>query len=145
MFEMMIDNVKKASVLVVEDNHLDMLVIKVLLEKHFSLYIVSSGEEALVAAAEFEFDLVLLDINLGDNLMDGIKVMQLLREGKKTKDLKIYAVTAYAENIDYYLESGFNNVLTKPVIKEEIFDILQQSVAKGHKYSETSFGAEETN
>lgn len=124
---MMIDSTKKASVLVVEDNHLDMLVIKVLLEKYFSLYIVSSGEEALIAAEEFEFDVVLLDINLGDNLMDGMKVMQLLRENQKTKDLKIYAVTAYAENVDYYLESGFNNVLTKPVIKEEIFDILQQS------------------
>jgi len=93
------DNIKKASVLVVEDNHLDMLVIKVLLEKYFNLYIVSNGEDALKAADEFEFDVVLLDINLGDHLMDGVKVMKKLREDEKTKDLKIYAVTAYAEKL----------------------------------------------
>jgi CheY-like chemotaxis protein len=132
-----VDNIKKASVLVVEDNHLDMLVIKVLLEKYFNLYIVSTGEEALKAAEEFEFDVVLADINLGDPLMDGVKVMRKLRENKKTKDLKIYAVTAYAENIDYYLEAGFNNVLTKPVIKEEIFDILQASISGNNKFPET--------
>lgn len=130
------DNIKKASVLVVEDNHLDMLVIKVLLEKYFNLYIVSNGEDALKAADEFEFDVVLLDINLGDHLMDGVKVMKKLREDEKTKDLKIYAVTAYAENVEYYLEAGFNNVLTKPVIKEEIFDILQRSVPRNYKFSE---------
>ena len=130
------DNIKKASVLVVEDNHLDMLVIKVLLEKYFNLYIVSNGEDALKAADEFEFDVVLLDINLGDHLMDGVKVMKKLREDEKTKDLKIYAVTAYAENVEYYLEAGFNDVLTKPVIKEEIFDILQRSVPRNYKFSE---------
>ncbi|MDP1800507.1 MAG: response regulator [Bacteroidota bacterium] len=130
------ENIKKASVLVVEDNHLDMLVIKVLLEKYFNLYIVSNGEDALKAAEEFDFDVVLADINLGDNLMDGVKVMRKLRENERTKDLKIFAVTAYAENIEYYLEAGFDDVLTKPVIKEEIFEILHSSISVNHKFSE---------
>lgn len=130
------DNIKKASILVVEDNHLDMLVIKVLLEKYFNLYIVSNGVEALEAAEEFYFDIVLADINLGDHLMDGVKVMKKLRENNKTKDLKIFAVTAYAENIEYYIEEGFDDVLTKPVIKEEIFDILQRSISGTYKFPE---------
>jgi len=118
----------KPSILIVEDNHLDILVLKVLLEKYFSLYIVTNGQDALFAADEFAFDVILCDINLGDPNMDGVVVMKKIRENKKNMDLKIYAVTAYADNIEYLIEQGFNDVLTKPVIKDEIFDILNGSV-----------------
>ncbi len=128
-------NKKRPSILVVEDNHLDILVIKVLLEKHFNLYIVTNGEEAVKAANEFEFDIVLTDINLGNHILDGVKVMKLIRENKKNERLKIFAVTAYAENREYYLESGFNEVFTKPVIKEEIFEFLNETVAESYKFS----------
>lgn len=128
-------NKKRASILVVEDNHLDILVIKVLLEKYFNLYIVTNGEDAIKAANEFDFDVVLTDINLGHHVLDGVKVMKLIRENKKNENLKIFAVTAYADNREYYLESGFNEVLTKPVIKEEIFDILNETVNENYKFT----------
>lgn len=119
----------KPSILIVEDNHLDILVLKVLLEKYFNLYIVTNGTDALYAAEEFVFDVILTDINLGDPNMDGVAVMKKIRENQKTRDIKIYAVTGYADNIDYLIEQGFNDVLTKPVIKDEIFDILNGSVS----------------
>lgn len=125
---MTITNNNKPSILIVEDNHLDILVLKVLLEKYFNLYIVTNGADALYAAEEFAFDVILTDINLGDPNMDGVVVMKKMRENKKNADLKIYAVTAYAENIEYLIEQGFNDVLTKPVIKDEIFDILNGSI-----------------
>jgi CheY-like chemotaxis protein len=121
-------NNNKPSILIVEDNHLDILVLKVLLEKYFNLYFVTNGADALYAAEEFAFDVILTDINLGDPNMDGVVVMKKMRENKKTAGLKIYAITAYAENIEYLIEQGFNDVLTKPVIKDEIFDILNGSV-----------------
>jgi CheY-like chemotaxis protein len=120
-------NKRKASILVVEDNELDMLVLKVLLEPHFHLYIVDNGADAVKAAGEFDFDIVLADINLGVPAMDGIKTMKEIRKIKKNADLKIFAVTAYAENAELYLHEGFNQVLTKPVIKEEIFEILNET------------------
>jgi CheY-like chemotaxis protein len=61
--------------------------------------------------------------------MDGVAVMKKIRENQKTRDIKIYAVTGYADNIEYLIEQGFNDVLTKPVIKDEIFDILNGSVS----------------
>ena len=123
----------KPSILIVEDNHLDILVLKVLLEKYFNLYIVTNGTDALHAAEEFVFDVILTDINLGDPNMDGVAVMKKIRENQKTRDIKIYAVTGYADNIDYLIEQGFNDVLTKPVIKDEIFDILNGSVSFVYK------------
>ncbi|MBL7919306.1 MAG: response regulator [Bacteroidia bacterium] len=128
-------NKRKASVLILEDNELDMLVLKVLLERHFHLYIVSNGADAVKAAEEFDFDIVLADINLGDPGMDGVKAMKMIRQIKKNAQLKIFAVTAYAENSEYYLAEGFNEVLTKPVIKEEIFDILNETY-EANKFSE---------
>ncbi|MBA3682993.1 MAG: response regulator [Bacteroidetes bacterium] len=120
-------NKRKASILIVEDNELDILVLKVLLERHFNLYIVSNGQDAVNAAREFDFDVVLADINLGDPNMDGVQTMKEIRSNKKNAALKIFAVTAYAENRQHYLDEGFNQVLTKPVIKEEIFDILNET------------------
>jgi CheY-like chemotaxis protein len=61
--------------------------------------------------------------------MDGVAVMKKIRENQKIRDIKIYAVTGYADNIEYLIEQGFNDVLTKPVIKDEIFDILNGSVS----------------
>ena len=124
------DNItaKKPSVLIIEDNHLDILVLKVLLERHFNLYIVTNGADALYAAKEFDFDIILSDINLGNAQMDGLMVMKKIREFKTKDSLKIYAVTAYAENKEELIAEGFNDVLTKPVIKEEIFDILNDLV-----------------
>lgn len=130
-------NKRKASILIVEDNELDMLVLKVLLERHFHLYIVSNGIDAIQASKEFDFDIVLADINLGDAAMDGVKTMKKIRENKKNADLKIFAVTAYAENSEHYLAEGFNQVLTKPVIKEEIFDILNETY-EAYKFGEVN-------
>ena len=128
-------NKRKANILIVEDNELDMLVLKVLLERHFNLFIVTNGQEAIKATAEFDFDVVLADINLGDPKMDGVRTMKEIRTNKKNAELKIFAVTAYAENSEHYLAEGFNQVLTKPVIKEEIFDILNQTY-EGYKFSD---------
>lgn len=128
-------NKRKASILVVEDNELDMLVLKVLLEKHFHLYIVDNGADAIKASEEFDFDIVLADINLGDPILDGVKTMKEIRKNKKNAALKIFAVTAYAENTELYVAEGFDHVLTKPVIKEEIFDLLNGSY-KSYKFNE---------
>jgi CheY-like chemotaxis protein len=128
-------NKRKANILIIEDSELDILVLKVLLERHFNLYIVTNGNDAINASIEFDFDVVLADINLGDEEMDGVRTMKEIRSIEKNVALKIFAVTAYAENSEYYLAEGFNQVLTKPVIKEEIFDILNQTY-DAHKFGE---------
>lgn len=121
-------NNRKPSILIIEDNEIDILVLKVLLEKYFDLYIVTNGKDALAATDDFNFDVILSDINLGDPNMDGTMVMKKIREKTKNSDLKIYAVTAYADNQEELILAGFNNVLIKPVIKDEIFDILNNSL-----------------
>lgn len=119
---------KYGNILVVEDDHIDILVVKALLEKHFNLQIVQNGPDALKALEESSFDIVLADINLGDEAMDGVKLMKIIRENKTYDRIKVFAVTAYYENRNFFLEQGFDELLTKPVIKEEILDILNASI-----------------
>ena len=122
------ENIKVGNILVVEDDHIDTLVVKALLEKHFNLQIVQTGPEAIKLMDEIVFDIVLADINLGDENMDGVKLMKTIRENKKHDNIKVFAVTSYYENRNFFLEQGFDELLTKPVIKEEILDILNASI-----------------
>ena len=122
------ERIKVGNVMVVEDNQIDALVVKALLDKHFNLHVVSNGHDAIAAMEKTDFDIVLTDINLGDESMDGIGLMKKIRENKKHDQTKIFAVTAYYENRNYFLEQGFDELLTKPVIKEEVLDILNQSI-----------------
>lgn len=119
---------KATSILVVEDNPFDKLVVKVLLQNNFNIYTVKNGYEALRALEEQKIDIVLMDINLGDETMDGTAVMKLIKNNKKYQHIKVFAVTAYAENENFYMEQGFDALYIKPVIKEEIFDFINKNM-----------------
>ncbi len=122
------ENKKFGNILVVEDDHIDTLVVKALLDKHFNLQIVQNGHQAIQIMNEHNFDIVLADINLGDENMDGIKLMKTIRENKLHDSIKVFAVTSYYENRNFFIEQGFDELLTKPVIKEEILEILNASI-----------------
>jgi CheY-like chemotaxis protein len=117
---------KSISILVVEDNPLDTLIVRTLLQPYFNLETVSDGYDALKIIEKIKFDIVLMDINLGEDTMDGISLMKKIKKSEKHKNIKIIAVTAYSENTELYLHKGFDEVYTKPVIKEDIFDYINK-------------------
>ena len=122
------ENKKFGNILVVEDDHIDTLVVKALLDKHFNLQVVHNGHEAIEVMDRQNFDIVLADINLGDESMDGVKLMKTIRQNRNYDGTKVFAVTSYYENRNFFLEQGFDELLTKPVIKEEILDILNATI-----------------
>ena len=126
-------NTKRASILIVESNHFDILVLKVLLEKYFKLYIVTTSEDAIKAVNELDFDIVLSDTHLGKSDIDGIELMKKIKGNKKTAHLKVFAISTFSENKEILIQQGFSDVLTKPLIKEEIIDILN-SLTKQYKF-----------
>ncbi|MGH3919000.1 MAG: response regulator transcription factor [Pseudonocardiaceae bacterium] len=77
-----------------------------------------TGRRALRAAAETEFDLVLLDLGLPD--LDGVEVCRQLRASNPTTVLVI--LTARTEEMDVVvgLEAGADDYLTKPVRLAEL-------------------------
>ncbi len=107
------------SVLVVDDNPMNLSVIKGLLSAT-RMYIVTaeSGEECLIKLEEGNYDLILLDHMMPG--MDGLETVANIR--KKDVNIPVIALTAnYISNgEDYYTSRGFDGYLPKPVDGETL-------------------------
>lgn len=116
-------------VLYVEDNKINAVVMDKMISKEVSKVIIAeNGLEALKIAREEILDLILVDINLGVNQMDGCEVLKRLRQLEIFKSTPIYAVTAYAMPGDSkkFLDLGFDKYFSKPVKFEELITTISQ-------------------
>jgi CheY-like chemotaxis protein len=88
---------------------------------------VYTAADALVRAAAFKPDVVLLDIGLPG--MDGYEVAQQMRELPGLRDIRLVAVTGYGRSEDRIRarEAGFDDHLVKPVE----FAALERTLAAG--------------
>jgi DNA-binding response OmpR family regulator len=77
-----------------------------------------SGRDALRAAAQADFDLVLLDLGLPD--LDGVEVCRQLRAGQPGTVLVILTARTQEMDVVVGLESGADDYLTKPIRLAEL-------------------------
>lgn len=102
-----------AEILIVDDNPMNLSVIKSLL-KSTKMFITTatSGEECLEKLRYGSFNIVLLDHMMPG--MDGVETCRRIRENYP--DLPVYALTANATaGEDFYVSNGFNGYLAKPI------------------------------
>ena len=78
---------------------------------------------------EKEFDIVLMDINLGDERMDGIRTMRIIKHNRKHRYVKVFAVTAYSDDEQWFLKQGFDGLFVKP-INEKMITALKETMLK---------------
>lgn len=110
---------QQEKILVVDDNLINITIIKELLSDSYQLETAMSGEEALEVAARFRPDLVLLDIMMPG--IDGFEVCRKLRMDpvlRRTKVIMISAKTQLSDRIEGY-EAGADDYLTKPFEEAE--------------------------
>jgi len=102
-----------ADILVVDDNPMNLSVIKGLL-KATQVFVTTSsnGADAIDKIRDSHFDVVLLDHMMPE--MDGIETLEHIREF--APDLPVYALTANSTaGEEFYKSKGFNGYLSKPV------------------------------
>lgn len=124
----------KQSILLVDDHRENLIALEAILEAPGrQLVMATSGNEALQLALKHDFSLVLLDVQMPE--MDGFEVAQLLRQGKKTRNIPIIFVTAISKEHKYVFkgyECGAVDYLFKPIdqqiltAKVEVFLDLDQ-------------------
>jgi CheY-like chemotaxis protein/anti-sigma regulatory factor (Ser/Thr protein kinase) len=106
-----------ATLLYVEDNQVNVLLVEELVRSVGGLAIVSeaSGAAGLERAATLRPDLVLIDLQLPD--FDGYEVLRRLRADVRTRAIPCVAVSANAlpEDVERGLASGFVDYWTKPI------------------------------
>lgn len=120
---------KNGSILIVEDDQVSIFIAETVLGKEFETRSVTNGYDAVKVMEEMEFDIVLMDINLGDERMDGIRTMRIIKQNRKHKYVKIFAVTAYSDDEQWFLKQGFDGLFLKPV-NEQMRSALKETMIK---------------
>ena len=112
------DSAKESAktVLVVEDNELNMKLFHDLLEAHgYNILQTKDGMDALRIAREHKPDLILMDIQLPE--VSGLEVTKWLKEDEDLKSIPVIAVTAFAMKGDEekIREGGCEAYIAKPI------------------------------
>jgi CheY-like chemotaxis protein len=103
-------------VMVVEDNPLNMKLVRTLLQlEGYEVVEVTSGEEVLSAVAQRRPDLILMDVQLPG--IDGLEVCARLKSDAQTAAIPVVALTSYAMAGDEKKaqEAGCDGYITKPI------------------------------
>lgn len=118
------------NILVVDDNMLNLKVAERLLKAYkCNITLVSSGSECLDKVSNNKYDLILLDDMMPR--MSGTETLQKLKE-IETFTTPVVALTANAITgmKEEYINRGFNDYLSKPIIKEDLNRVMKKYLKK---------------
>ncbi len=120
---------EKPFVLLVEDNEGNCKILNRYLSNDFIVDEAEDGITGIAKAESKQYDLILMDINLGPGI-DGVETFQQIREIVNYKSTPVVALTAYAmkEDKQKFLELGFTAYMQKPVVKEELIMLINELV-----------------
>jgi CheY-like chemotaxis protein len=123
------ENQIKPTLLVVEDDDINLSVIVAFLSKEFNVETATNGLEAIEKANAKKYDAILMDINLGSGIT-GIEVTQELRKNPDYKNAPIIAITAFAMEGDKeeFLNGGCTDYISKPFSKNDIISLVKKYV-----------------
>jgi len=109
-------------VLIADDNPQGVELLEAYLaENDYEIRTASDGEETLRQVAEWQPDLILLDIMMPK--ISGFEVCKRLRANPATRDMAILMITALDQpsDVERAVEAGTDDYLTKPINKTELF------------------------
>lgn len=120
-------------ILVVEDNAINQMVIKMIVKKWLNTEVkyANNGQEGLDLLKQEAFDLILMDLQMP--VMDGYEATIAIRNGevgKQYKDIPIVAVTAdVMETTKMRVkEIGMNHYLSKPLKNDILYEVVANLV-----------------
>jgi len=118
---------EKKTVLVIEDNALNMKLITALLK--LGKYEILEAVDAAIGlelAHEHKPDLILMDIQLPG--MDGLGATRLIKKDFDLKEIPILALSSYAMQGDENkaIEAGCSDYITKPISAKSFLDTIRK-------------------
>jgi two-component system cell cycle response regulator DivK len=119
------------TVLIVEDNELNMKLFHDLLDAHgYRTLQTRNGIEALELAREHHPDLILMDIQLPE--VSGLEVTKWLKEDDRLREIPVIAVTAFAMKGDEerIREGGCEAYISKPISVMMFLDTVKQFIGE---------------
>jgi len=133
---------EKLRILTVDDNHLNMMIMKNMFNfQDYEVHFAVSGEAALEMARKYIPHLILLDVVMSD--ISGFEVCRILKQDPAFSHTSVIFITAASE-IDFIIqafEAGGVDFISKPFRKEEILLRIEKHVGHrrtAHELHETS-------
>lgn len=124
---------KIMNILIAEDNPVNQKLLRLMLEMHaHHVKVTADGKEAVAVFQSEDIDLILMDVQMPG--MNGFEATTTIRELEKNtgRHVPIIAVTAhvmpgYKEEC---LKAGMDNYLAKPFRMQELFAIIEETLAQ---------------
>lgn len=123
-------------ILLVEDDPTTSRSIELMLtHANFNVYCTDMGEEGIDLAKLYDYDLILLDLNLPD--MNGMEVLRQLRQARIDTPILILTGSDDTENKVRGFGFGADDYMTKPFHREELVARIHAIIrrSKGHAQS----------
>ena len=118
---------EKKTVLVVEDNELNMKLFHDLLEAHgIDTIETRHGRDVMELARDNKPDLILMDIQLPE--ISGLDVTKTLKQDEELKHIPVIAVTAFAMKDDEkkIREGGCEDYISKPISVTHFIETIRK-------------------
>jgi len=119
------------TVLIVEDNELNMKLFHDLLDAHgYDTLQTRNGMEALKLARDHKPDLILMDIQLPE--VSGLEVTKWLKDDDELRAIPVIAVTAFAMKGDEerIREGGCEAYISKPIAVATFIETVRQFIGE---------------
>jgi two-component system, cell cycle response regulator CtrA len=128
-------------ILIIEDDEITASSLELFLKSEgFRTHVETLGEEALEVAKHYEYDAILMDLNLPD--MPGLEVLRKLRLNKVSTPVLVLSGMADMDSKLKCLGAGADDYLIKPANHAELAARMRAVVrrAKGHAQSVIQIG-----
>jgi PAS domain S-box-containing protein len=122
-----VTGMKKPGILLVEDNVTNKMITELFIKDICEVSHALNGLQAIEMCEKAEYDLVLMDINLGPGI-NGIETTERIKKIKYYEKVPFVAVTGYAmpDDEERLLHLGFDEYLSKPFKKEQITKLIKK-------------------
>ncbi|HWY11434.1 MAG TPA: response regulator [Bacteroidia bacterium] len=120
----------KSNILIVEDDAIHAFIAEAQLKEYYNTHWVDNGHEALKAIEKQKYEVILMDINLNDPAMDGIKTMRTIRFNRKHRHTKIIALTAASDAREWFIKQGFDGHYMKPITVQGLLEEINKEYTR---------------
>ncbi len=133
-----------AKILVIDDNiDICQLLERFLTKKGYDVETTISGKTGIDLIKKNHFDLVFCDFKLRD--MDGREVLESVRKNSPTTQVAIITGYADVKIAVEVIKNGAFDYVTKPLIPDEVINLIQRALAKTKNQAEPEINNENVN
>jgi CheY-like chemotaxis protein len=122
---------EKIKLLILDDDEISRFYISYVYKNTALVDTAEDAESAIIKATHVVYDIVILDIGLRGGL-NGVDALKEIRKLPEYDKIPIIAFTAFAMAGDRekFLSEGFDDYIAKPVIKEDLYDMVEKNLQK---------------